>query len=117
MICEVAWPRVLLVPENEPRRDLIVSRRQRRDVPIPRRRHRGIGAACTLVCALAAGCVPMAPAPPVREVHDVPTATAARPDASLFSRNWSWTDEKGESVTFAHWAGKPLIVTAIFTRC
>ena len=44
-------------------------------------------------------------------------ATAARPGTSLFSHNWTWTDEKGESVTFARWAGKPLVVTAIFTRC
>jgi protein SCO1/2 len=36
---------------------------------------------------------------------------------SLFSHDWTWTNEKGEAVTFARWAGKPLVVTAIFTRC
>jgi len=110
MICEVAWPRVLLVAENEPGRHRVTPRRKRRAV-------RGIGAACALACALTAGCAPISPGPPVREVHDVPAAAAARPGTALFSHNWSWTDEKGESVTFAHWAGKPLVVTAIFTRC
>jgi protein SCO1/2 len=98
----------LLVAENEPRSLLVLWRKRRFETGLRRRAFAG---------ALAAGCAPMAPGPPVREVRDVPPETAARPRASLFTHNWSWTDEKGESVTFAHWAGKPLVVTAIFTQC
>jgi protein SCO1/2 len=80
-------------------------------------RRRGIAAACALAGALAAGCAPVPTGATVREVNDVAAPRDAVTRASLFSHNWSWTDEKGESVTFAHWAGKPLVVTAIFTRC
>jgi len=81
-----------------------------------------IAAACVAACALAgavagSACAPMAPGPPVREMHAVASESPARPRESLFSHNWTWTDEKGESVTFARWAGKPLVVTAIFTQC
>ncbi len=68
------------------------------------------------VLACAAGCASAPAAPPVREMHAVAPASAG-PRASLFSHDWSWTDEKGESVTFARWAGRPLVVTAIFTQC
>lgn len=52
----------------------------------------------------------------MRETHAVAPRSAG-PSASLFSHYWTWTDEKGESVTFARWAGHPLVVTAIFTQC
>ena len=84
------------------------------------RRRRGTAAVCALagLLAAAAGCAPLSSgSAPVREVRDVAGATPARPHDSLFSHDWSWIDEQGESVTFARWAGKPLVVTAIFTRC
>jgi len=106
------------VAENEPGLILVIPRRKRRAVAIPRRKRRGIAAACALAGALAAaGCAPLPPGPPVREVnHGAATASPA-PRNSLFSHDWTWTDEKGQPVTFAHWAGKPLVVTAIFTQC
>src|SRR5262249_21305563 len=61
-------------------------------------------------------CAPMAPGPPVREMRDIAPPNAASRQ-SLFSYNWNWIDEKGEPVTFARWAGQPLVVTAIFTQC
>ena len=36
---------------------------------------------------------------------------------SLFSHPWVWTDEQGQSVTFARWRGQPLVVSAMFTTC
>lgn len=36
---------------------------------------------------------------------------------SLFSHPWVWTDERGQSVTFAGWRGRPLVVAAVFTTC
>src|SRR5262249_27464904 len=105
-ICGVAWPRVLLAGKSEPR--LVETGRRRR----------GIAAACALAGALAAaGCAPLPPGPPVREVNDVAAPRGTAPRSSLFSHDWIWTDEQGQSVTFARWAGKPLVVTAIFTRC
>ncbi len=81
------------------------------------RTRRGFAAAVLAsALACAAGCAPLAPGPPVREVHHVAPPSAATRE-SLFSHYWTWTDEKGESVTFARWAGQPLVVTAIFTQC
>ncbi len=77
---------------------------------------RGFTAALAGALACLAGCAPLAPRPPVSEVRDVAPLRAA-PRESLFSHYWTWTDEKGESVTFARWAGQPLVVTAIFTQC
>src|SRR5262245_8910251 len=36
---------------------------------------------------------------------------------SLFRYPWVWTDELGNSVTFAKWRGEPLVVAAMFTSC
>ena len=74
-----------------------------------------VGVLAVIVVSLA-GCAPIQPGPPLREMHDVAPRSAG-PKASLFSHDWTWTDEKGESVTFARWAGRPLVVTAIFTQC
>jgi protein SCO1/2 len=73
-------------------------------------------AALAGLLAFAASCAPLPPGPPVREMHDV-APQSAPPRQSLFSYDWSWVDEKGQSVTFARWAGQPLVVTAIFTQC
>jgi protein SCO1/2 len=35
----------------------------------------------------------------------------------LFSRPWTWTDERGTSVRFDQWRGAPVIVTMVFTSC
>lgn len=84
----------------------------------PGRRRPGIAAACALAGAFAAaGCAPLPAGPPVREVNDVAAPRSPATHQSLFSHDWTWTNEKGEAVTFARWAGKPLVVTAIFTRC
>jgi protein SCO1/2 len=79
-------------------------------------------AGCALACVVA-GCAPLsttpaAASPPsssasaVRAVADAPP-----PQPSLFSYPWTWLDEKGQAVTFAHWRGQPLVVTAMFTSC
>jgi protein SCO1 len=39
------------------------------------------------------------------------------PRVSLFAHPWVWTDEQGQSVSFARWQGEPLVVTAMFTSC
>jgi cytochrome oxidase Cu insertion factor (SCO1/SenC/PrrC family) len=79
---------------------------------------RGFAAASLAgVLACAAACAPLPPGPPVREMRDVAPQQNTGQHESLFSHGWSWVDEKGESVTFARWAGQPLVVTAIFTQC
>src|SRR5262249_31919344 len=37
--------------------------------------------------------------------------------ASLFDRHWTWTDDEARTVSFSHWRGTPLGVTAIYTSC
>jgi len=36
---------------------------------------------------------------------------------SLFRYPWVWTDEQGQSVTFARWRGEPVVVAVMFTSC
>lgn len=36
---------------------------------------------------------------------------------SIFAYPWTWTDERGNSVTFARWRGEPLVVSAFYTTC
>jgi protein SCO1/2 len=106
---------VLLVAENQP--GWLPWPRRKRRFETGRRR-RGIAAACALAGAIAAaGCAPLPPGPPVREVNHAAAPPSTGPRNSLFSHDWTWTDEKGQSVTFARWAGTPLVVTAIFTQC
>jgi cytochrome oxidase Cu insertion factor (SCO1/SenC/PrrC family) len=61
------------------------------------------------------GCAPLA-AEPARAPARPAGATLPARD-SLFSHPWTWTDERGQPVTFSQWRGQPLVVTAIFTQC
>jgi protein SCO1/2 len=81
-----------------------------------RPRHGIAAATLASMLACAGACAPLQPGPAAREMHAVAPRSGG-PGASLFSHYWTWIDEKGESVTFARWAGKPLVVTAIFTQC
>ena len=67
------------------------------------------GCALSPSSAAAGGGAPQVPG------HEVGAAPQARD--SLFSHPWTWTDERGQPVTFARWRGQPLVVTAIFTQC
>jgi protein SCO1/2 len=65
-----------------------------------------------LALAAAGGCASAGGPGAAREVDQPQVARV-----SLFSYPWVWTDEQGQSVTFAQWRGQPLVVSAVFTTC
>jgi protein SCO1 len=120
--------RVLLDAEKDPSR---AAARRPPGSPLERRAARGLAlvlGACALACVVS-GCAPLSSTPAAPSPSSPsssssssssparPTADALPPSASLFSYPWTWLDEKGEAVTFAHWRGQPLVVSAMFTTC
>src|SRR5215471_9089054 len=77
------------------------------------RRPRGLRRLAPAVLALAAALGGCATSPGSSREIDLPRVARV----SLFAHPWVWTDEQGQSVTFARWRGQPLVVSAVFTTC
>jgi protein SCO1 len=56
-------------------------------------------------------------APHDHTMHQSMEAAAPLSSASVYNLDGEWTDHNGKKLTLQHFAGRPLLLTMIFTRC
>jgi protein SCO1/2 len=65
-----------------------------------------------LAAAATAGC---AAAPPAAAT--APGPTVGQGGESIFRQPWTWSDDRGSTVTFSAWRGRTVVVGMVYTSC